>query len=119
MGASIEEKESAKDATKDEAEKIWAVGDIVEAHFEDWWYEAKILDITDGKYKVKFEIDDSVVTVEKDKIRQKEAEDEPVKVKEDKNVVDEKKDVVDEKAAEKSDEKEKDTANAKSVTKEE
>merc|ERR1711920_1192766 len=107
-----------KDDAKEEVEKVWVVGDIVEAHFEDWWYEAKILDITDSKYKVKFEIDDSEVTVEKDKIRKKEAEDEPVKVKEDKNVVDEKKDVVDEKVAEKSDEKEKDKAQEKSETKE-
>merc|ERR1712087_149952 len=49
----------------------WAVGDTCEGHFENWWYEAKIVEITDDKIKVKFDIDNSKVSPGHDKIRKK------------------------------------------------
>merc|ERR1712217_272167 len=65
------------DDKKDTGEKkpdekaTWAVGDTCEGHFEEWWYEAKIVEIADGKIKVKFDIDNSEVTLDETKIRKK------------------------------------------------
>eukprot|EP00928_Gymnodinium_smaydae_P027499 TRINITY_DN2125_c0_g1_i1.p1 TRINITY_DN2125_c0_g1~~TRINITY_DN2125_c0_g1_i1.p1 ORF type:complete len:1136 (-),score=255.64 TRINITY_DN2125_c0_g1_i1:108-3515(-) len=48
-----------------------AEGDVVEAMFEDYWYKAVVLTRdSDGRFKVKFEIDDSEVVLGQDLIRQ-------------------------------------------------
>merc|ERR1712187_397664 len=49
----------------------WSVGDRCEGHFEDWWYEAKIIEISGSKIKVKFDIDDSEVLLDEAKLRKK------------------------------------------------
>merc|ERR1712113_89023 len=66
-----EDKDAKADKAADDEKPAWAVGDVCEGHFENWWYEAKILEITDDKIKVKFDIDNSEVTLDESKIRKK------------------------------------------------